>query len=68
MTDYHEVIDRARRLQEFEVQVAVPKGFRFTGRSPYHMKISGGLASITILALSIEEATDFAHEFFRNTP
>lgn len=69
MSDYLDVIDRARRMQDFEVQVTVPvEGFRFTGTVPYDMEIVGNQAFVTVPALSIEEAVQKANEFFQNTP
>ena len=58
------ILERARNLQEFEVQVTVPIGFRFTGRVPYTMEILGNQAFVTVMALTLEEATEKAHEFF----
>lgn len=57
-------IDRAMNLREFEVQVSVPKTFCFTGVVPYDMEIVGGHAFVTVLAETIEEATEKATEFF----
>ena len=68
MSDYQEVIDRARRIQDFEVQVEVPEDFRFMGTVPYDMEIVGNQAFVTVPALSIEEAVQKANEFFQNTP
>ena len=68
MSDYLEVIDRARRMQDFEVQVAVPEDFRFMGSIPYDMEIVGDQAFVVVPALSIEEAVQKANEFFQNTP
>lgn len=69
MTDYRAVIDRARRLQDFEVQVTVPaEGFIFTGIIPYDMEIVGDQAFVTVPAVTIEEAVQKANEFFQNTP
>jgi hypothetical protein len=62
------VIDRARRMQDFEVQVTVPENFRFYGTVPYHMEIFGNQAFVTVPALTIEEAVQKANEFFQNTP
>ena len=67
MNDYQEVIDRARRMQDFEVQVAVPEGFCFTGSIPYDMEMVGNQAFVTVPALTIEEAVQKANEFFQNT-
>ena len=68
MSDYREVIDRARRMQDFEVQVTLPENFRFTGAVPYDMEILGNQAFVTVPAVSIEEAVQKANEFFQNTP
>ena len=68
MSDYQEVIDRARRMQDFEVQVTVPEDFRFSGAVPYDMEILGNQAFVTVPALTIEEAVQKANKFFQNTP
>jgi len=68
VSDYLEVIDRARRMQNFEVQVAVPEDFRFVGTVPYDMEIVANQAFVTVPALTIEEAVQKANEFFQNTP
>ena len=68
MSDYLEVIDRARRMQDFEVQVTVPEDFRFMGSIPYDMEIVGDQAFVVVPALTIEEAVQKANEFFQNTP
>ena len=67
MSDYLEVIDRARRMQDFEVQVTVPEDFRFMGSIPYDMEIVGDQAFVIVPAVSIEEAVQKANEFFQNT-
>ena len=68
MSDHLDVIDRARRMQDFEVQVEVPEDFRFMGTVPYDMEIVGNQAFVTVPAVSIEEAVQKANEFFQNTP
>jgi len=68
VSDYLDVIDRARRMQDFEVQVTVPEDFRFMGSIPYDMEIVGNQAFVVVPALSIEEAVQKANEFFQNTP
>jgi hypothetical protein len=68
VSDYLEVIDRARRMQDFEVQVTVPEDFRFMGSIPYDMEIVGDQAFVVVPALTIEEAVQKANEFFQNTP
>ena len=68
MSDYLDVIDRARRMQDFEVQVEVPEDFQFSGAVPYDMEILGNQAFVIVPALTIEEAVQKANEFFQNTP
>lgn len=68
MSDYLEVINRARLMQDFEVQVTVPEDFKFMGSIPYDMEIVGDQAFVVVPALSIEEAVQKANEFFQNTP
>ena len=68
MSDFREVIDRARRMQDFEVQVEMPEDFRFMGTVPYDMEIVGNQAFVIVPAVSIEEAVQKANEFFQNTP
>jgi hypothetical protein len=68
VSNYQEVIDRARRMQDFEVQVEVPEDFRFMGTVPYDMEIVGNQAFVVVPAVSIEEAVQKANEFFQNTP
>jgi len=68
VSDYLEVIDRARRMQDFEVQVTVPEDFQFSGAVPYDMEILGNQAFVIVPAMTIEEAVQKANEFFQNTP
>ena len=66
MTDVSNVIDRARRMQDFEVQITVPEDFRFMGTVPYDMEIVGNQAFVIVPAVTIEEAVQKANEFFQN--
>jgi len=68
VSDYLEVINRARRMQDFEVQVTVPEDFQFSGAVPYDMEILGNQAFVIVPAMTIEEAVQKANEFFQNTP
>jgi hypothetical protein len=64
--DAKQVINRIGKLQEFEVQVAMPKVFRFNGSVPFDMEILGETAFITMLAESIEEATQRANDYVKS--
>lgn len=61
--DAKQIIDRASNLQEFEVQVEMPRVFRFNGSVPFDMEILGNQAFVTVLAESIEEATQRARDY-----
>lgn len=61
--DAKQIIERASNLQEFEVQVEMPQHFRFNGSVPFDMEILGNQAFITVLAESIEEATQRARAY-----
>jgi hypothetical protein len=64
--EYKQVIERARNLQEFEVQVAISVPFRFDGAVPYDMEIVGDQAFVKVLAETVEEATQLAQNYFNS--
>jgi hypothetical protein len=64
--DAKQVINRIGKLQEFEVQVAMPKQFCFNGAVPFDMEILGDTAFITVLAETIEEATGRARAYIKS--
>jgi hypothetical protein len=51
-------------LQEFEVQVTVPKNFTFYGVVPYYMHIINDVALVTVPASSVEQARELAEAYF----
>ena len=61
-----QVINRISNLQEFEVLVTMPKTFRFNGSVPFNMEILGNQAFVTVLAESIEEATQRANNYIKS--
>lgn len=61
--DAKQVLNRIGKLQEFEVIVAMPEVWRFKGKVPFDMNIVGDQAFITVLAESIEEATQRARSY-----
>lgn len=62
------VLDRIKGLRQFVVRVPVPEEFRFTGAVPFDMEIAGGVAMVTVWALTQAEAQTRAEEFFQNAP
>jgi len=63
-----QVLDRIKGLKQFVVRVPVPEDFRFTGAVPFDLEIVGGVAMVTVWALTQEEAQQRAEQFFQNTP
>ena len=61
--DAKQIIDRASKLQEFEVIVQMPEVWRFKGVVPFDMNIVSDQAFITVLAESVEEATERARSY-----
>ncbi len=64
MKEVDEIINRVKRLQEFEVCVTLPESFAFNGRIPFDMQIEGNTAKVHVYAETIEEAQRKAEEYF----
>ena len=64
--DAKQIIDRASKLQEYEVIVTMPEVWRFKGVVPYDMNIVGDQAFVTVLAESISEATERARSYINS--
>ncbi len=63
--DIKQVIDRIKNLEEYEVWIDLPDNFAFRGRSPFDIYITNNnVALVKVVAASIEEATQKAHDFF----
>jgi hypothetical protein len=54
-------------LQEYQVQVTVPEGFRFYGLVPFDMNIVSNQAFVTVVAPSLTEAVRRVQDFFNRT-
>ena len=61
--DAKQVLNRIGRLQEFEVIVQMPQVWRFKGVVPFDMNIVNDQAFVTVLAETIEEATERARSY-----
>lgn len=65
--DAKDVINRAKNLQEFEVQLPVPPTFTLNGVIPFDMEIVAGQAFITVLAESMDEALATATNYLNTS-
>ena len=54
-------------LTEYQVQVTIPVGFKFTGVVPWNMDIVAGEAFVTVVAPSWDEAVTRVKTFFNQT-
>ena len=63
-----DVMKRIKNLQEYEIQIAVPNDFHFTGEVPYDIHIVGSIAFVTLVAESFDEAKELAYNYFYNNP
>jgi hypothetical protein len=59
-----DVVQRMKELKQWQIVTAVPEEFDFYGPVPYDMKISGGVATVTVWAVSLEEARERVNEYF----
>ena len=55
-------------VQEFEVQVTVPRDFCWTGYVPYDMHVLRDQAFVTVPAKTVEQARQLAEEYFNGQP
>jgi hypothetical protein len=62
--DLSRVLNRIKKLQEWEVVVKVPEDFQFYGVVPYDINITNGIAFVKVIAATLEEATMKAKNYF----
>jgi len=52
----HELINRAKNLQEFTITTEVPEDFRFNGMVPFDMEIKEGIIYAKVFGIDFNEA------------
>lgn len=52
----HNLIHRAKNLQEFVIITEVPDNFRFNGLIPFDMEISEGVITAKVYGIDFDEA------------
>ncbi len=57
------IMKRVKSLQMFTIERELPEDFQFTGKVPYDMKISEGIAYIQVYAVDLAEANQRIDEF-----
>lgn len=56
-----------KNLTEYQVQITIPEGFKFSGTVPFDMNIVAGEAFVTLVAPSWTEAVSRVKNFFNQT-
>ena len=56
-----------KNLTEYQVQITIPEGFKFSGTVPFDMNIVAGEAFVTRVAPSWPEAVSRVKNFFNQT-
>jgi hypothetical protein len=60
------LIHRAKNLQEFVVETAVPEDFQFNGVIPFDMHIKDSIISAKVMALDFDEAVTQLDNFLES--
>jgi hypothetical protein len=64
--EFDALMSRIQKLAEYEVEVILPEQMRFDGRVPFDMLIEDGVAYVTVIAASPEEARMKVYEYFES--
>lgn len=59
------LLERIKKLREFEVDVDIPEGFAFNGVIPFDVTISQNVGKFKVLAESFEEAQDKVQKYIK---
>jgi hypothetical protein len=64
--EFDALMSRIQRLAEYEVEVSIPDQMQFDGPVPFSMSIADGIAYVTVIAASPEEARMKVYEYFES--
>jgi hypothetical protein len=62
----HNLIHRAKNLQEFVIETNVPDDFRFNGVIPFDMRIEDSVIYAKVYALDFEEAVNLFDKYIES--
>jgi hypothetical protein len=63
----NQIMSDIKSLAEYQVQITIPEGFRFSGVVPFDMNIVAGEAFVTVVAPSWDEAVLRVQDFFKQS-
>jgi hypothetical protein len=61
----NQIMSDIKSLAEYQVQITIPEGFKFSGIVPFDMNIVAGEAFVTVVAPSWDEAVLRVQDFFK---
>jgi hypothetical protein len=61
----NQIMSDIKNLTEYQVQITIPEGFKFSGVVPFDMNIVAGEAFVTLVAPSWNEALRRVQDFFK---
>jgi hypothetical protein len=61
------VMSDIKNLTEYQIQITIPEGFKFSGVVPFDMNIVAGEAFVTLVAPSWDEAVRRVKNFFNQS-
>ena len=57
------LIERARRMQEFRIMKPEPENFIFNGKVPFDVSIKNGMMTFTVHAVDLAEANAMVDKY-----
>ena len=63
----NQIMSDIKNLTEYQVQITIPEGFKFSGVVPFDMNIVAGEAFVTVVAPSWPEAVSRVKNFFNQS-
>jgi len=57
------LIERARRMQEFRIMKPEPENFMFNGKVPFDVSIKNGMMTFTVHAVDLAEANAMVDKY-----
>ena len=63
----NQIMSDIKNLTEYQVQITIPEGFKFSGVVPFDMNIVAGEAFVTLVAPSWPEAVSRVKNFFNQS-
>jgi len=58
-----DLIERARKMQEFRIIKPEPENFMFNGRVPFDVSIKNGMMTFTVHAVDLAEANAMVDKY-----